>query len=111
MTILEADLLLEFNDVIIIIWCLSTLQVPGSISVWVKKLSTGSLAIGVLNKNNEGTPVPFKTSFADLGFSNKNGYSLTEVFENKPIGKYQLTQQFVIYVEPTSCFLVTATPL
>ncbi|XP_059164298.1 alpha-N-acetylgalactosaminidase-like isoform X2 [Physella acuta] len=86
-------------------------EVPGSISVWVKKLSTGSLAIGVLNKNNEGTPVPFKTSFADLGFSNKNGYSLTEVFENKPIGKYQLTQQFVIYVEPTSCFLMTATPL
>uniref|UniRef100_A0A2C9JDJ3 Alpha-galactosidase n=1 Tax=Biomphalaria glabrata TaxID=6526 RepID=A0A2C9JDJ3_BIOGL len=87
-------------------------EVPGSISVWLKKLSKpGSVAIGVLNKDNEGTPIPYKTSFADLGFKNANGYSMTEAFEGKSMGSYSLTEQFVLYIEPTSIFLFIADPL
>ncbi|KAK0050556.1 alpha-galactosidase A-like isoform X1 [Biomphalaria pfeifferi] len=87
-------------------------EVPGSISVWLKKLSKpGSVAIGVLNKDNEGTPIPYKTSFADLGFKNVNGYSMTEAFEGKSMGSYSLTEQFVLYIEPTSIFLFIADPL
>ncbi|CAL1545948.1 unnamed protein product [Lymnaea stagnalis] len=83
----------------------------GSISVWVKKLAKpGSAAIGILNKDNQGTPTPYKTSFADMGFSNTKGYTVKEVFENKNIGSFGLTEQFTLYVEPTSIFLIIADP-
>ena len=85
---------------------------PGSISVWVKKLyKPGSAAIGVLNYNNQGTPQKYTTSFADLAFKNKNGYVVREAFENKTMGKYALDQEFTIYVDPTSISILIADPL
>ncbi|GFO45388.1 alpha-n-acetylgalactosaminidase-like [Plakobranchus ocellatus] len=86
-------------------------EVPGSISVWVKKLAKpGSRAIGVLNINNQGTPQKYTTSFSDLGFTNKKGYNVREAFENKTMGSYGLDQKFTIYVDPTSIFIMFADP-
>ncbi|XP_035828653.1 alpha-N-acetylgalactosaminidase isoform X2 [Aplysia californica] len=88
-------------------------EVPGSISVWVKKLALpkpGTVAIGILNKDDAGVPVKYKTSFQDLGFTNKGGYSVTEAFENKPMGSFALSQAFTISVDPTSLFMMIAQP-
>lgn len=86
-------------------------EVPGSLSVWVKKLvNPGSYAVGILNVNNQGTPQKYTTSFADLAFKNKNGYVVREAFENKPIGKYKLDEQFTVYIDPTSIYIMIADP-
>ncbi|RUS81951.1 hypothetical protein EGW08_010296 [Elysia chlorotica] len=86
-------------------------EVPGSLSVWVKKLASGGLAIGILNVNNQGTPQKYTTAFSDLGFTNKNGYVAREAFENKLLGKYALDEKFTIYVDPTSIYIMIADPL
>ncbi|KAK3801463.1 hypothetical protein RRG08_010046 [Elysia crispata] len=86
-------------------------EVPGSLSVWVKKMASGGSAIGILNVNNQGTPQKYTTAFSDLGFTNKKGYVVKEAFENKTMGKYALDQAFTIYVDPTSIFIMIANPL
>jgi alpha-N-acetylgalactosaminidase len=87
-------------------------EVPNSISVWIKELSNpGSYAIGLLNKDNQGTPTKFQSTFSDLAFSNKNGYQMFDAFENKFIGNFSLSQQFILYVDPTSIFIIIATSI
>uniref|UniRef100_A0A0B7A7V6 Alpha-galactosidase n=1 Tax=Arion vulgaris TaxID=1028688 RepID=A0A0B7A7V6_9EUPU len=87
-------------------------EVPNSISVWIKKLSNpGSVAIGLLNKNYQGTPTAYKTSFSDIGLTNANGYRAREAFENTTVGSYTLTQEFVVNVDPTSIYILIADPL
>uniref|UniRef100_A0A0B7BIS4 Alpha-galactosidase n=1 Tax=Arion vulgaris TaxID=1028688 RepID=A0A0B7BIS4_9EUPU len=87
-------------------------EVPGSVSVWIKTLAkSGSFAIGLLNKDDQGVPSVFKSSFSDLGFTNANGYQVWESFENKTIGSFTLTQEFVVKVDPTSIYIMTIVPL
>lgn len=89
-------------------------EVPGSISVWVKPLALpkpGTLAIGILNKDDQGVPVKYKTAFVDLGLTNKGGYSVTEAFNNKPMGTIAIDEEFTVSVDPTSIFIMIAQPL
>ncbi|BFZ14880.1 hypothetical protein BsWGS_17919 [Bradybaena similaris] len=87
-------------------------EVPGSVSVWIKKLARpGSFAVGILNKDNQGTPTVYKTSFSDLGLTNSKGYQAWEAFENKTIGSFSSTQEFTISVDPTSIYILVAIPL
>jgi len=89
-------------------------EVPGSISIWVKLLARpvhGSVAIGVLNKDDNGVPIRYKLCMSDIGFTNPGGYNLTEAFDNSNMGAVGLKDQFVISVPPTSIFMFVAVPL
>lgn len=87
-------------------------QVPGSISVWLKPLSVkDSFAVAVLNKDNQGKPTRFIISLGDIGLTNVNGYNVTEVFDNRPLGQYRLTQDLILDVDPTGVFLMKVLPL
>ncbi|PVD35036.1 hypothetical protein C0Q70_06317 [Pomacea canaliculata] len=86
-------------------------EVPGSISVWLKALQKGNLALAFLNKDDQGTPTVFTTSFKDLGLTNQNGYNVTEVFDNKFMGSFSLSQNISLSVDPTSVVLVRLAPL
>ncbi|CAG5114832.1 unnamed protein product [Candidula unifasciata] len=84
-------------------------KVSTFITVWIKKLARkGAFAIGVLNRGSQGTP--YKTSLSDLGLRNKHGYQLWEAFENKTIGSFSLTKEFVVNIEPTSIYIIIAIP-
>jgi len=89
-------------------------EVPGSISVWIKRLvhpTPGSVAIAILNKDDAGVPTVLPTSMSELGFKHPGGYKLTEVFDYLPMGKVALNQTFSVKVDPTSVFIFIAQPL
>ena len=71
----------------------------------------GSVAIGVLNKDDNGVPIRYKLCMSDIGFTNPGGYNLTEAFDNSNMGVVKLKDQFTISVPPTSIFLFVAVPL
>lgn len=79
--------------------------------MWLKALQKGNLALAFLNKDDQGTPTVFTTSFKDLGLTNQNGYNVTEVFDNKFMGSFNLSQNISLSVDPTSVVLVRLAPL
>ncbi|XP_050415027.1 alpha-galactosidase A isoform X2 [Patella vulgata] len=81
-----------------------------SLGVWLKPLAkTGSYAIGIVNRDNQGMPNTVKLQLNQLGLPGPS-YNISDVFENKPLGVYTSTDMFIMSIEPTSIFIGLAVP-
>ena len=93
---------------------MSSFQFANSISLWQKPLALpkpGSFAIGVLNQDDQGRAFPYQFALGDIGLTNVNGYNVTDVFENKPIGAFKLTQKIPLLIDPTCIVILKVVPL
>jgi hypothetical protein len=60
---------------------------------------------------DDGEPKKVSASLSLLGFTNANGYNITEVFESTYIGVYKPGDTFSAMVNPSGIFFAKAVPL
>ena len=81
--------------------------------VWTKQLARpahGSVAIATLGGMG-GSKLYMPYTLAKWGLTNANGYNVINAWDNKPLGKFGLNQQFNLTVTPMSIDIWIATPL
>jgi len=87
-------------------------QPQGDTQVWVKPIMPqGSYAIAVLNKadNHHGSTVTF--TFKDLGIDTQGKkFAMTEIFEGKAAGTYDVSSTFSVYVDVSSVYFAKLVP-
>jgi len=84
------------------------------VTIWTKQLAKpikGSVAIGILNLWWKGMAWEISMSLGELGLTNPKGYNLTDAWEGKPLGSFDIKQQFNVTVFPSSLQLWIAQPL
>lgn len=84
----------------------------GDIAGWVKPiLPKGTFAVAVVNMGNYGRPTYFTKAISEFGLHHPNGYKLTETFDGKSMGPFNLTDHITLNLVPTGMFLATAIPI
>ena len=64
------------------------------------------MAIGVLNRWAEGTPIRVQVSLKSLGLTNVGGYAAKDVFSGVPLGTFSPEDTITLDVNPTSMYNV-----
>lgn len=84
----------------------------GKLQIWVRPvIPRGSMAIAVLNIHDSGYPLKVSFQLADVGLTEKRGYSLIEIFDGISLGKFKSSQNITCLVNPTGIYFVKASPL
>jgi len=66
--------------------------------IWHKNLADGCEAISFLNLRDDGMPRLFNKTLKDLGLAKQVAYDATEVFTQKHLGTFQISEYFPIKV-------------
>ncbi|XP_046375044.2 alpha-N-acetylgalactosaminidase-like isoform X1 [Haliotis rufescens] len=83
-----------------------------TIQVWLKPLAVnGTLAVAILNTDNQGEPAKITLNPKQIGALSPNGVNITETFDNIYVGAFKPTETFTLSINPTGIFLATVVPL
>jgi len=79
--------------------------------IWHKNLADGCEAISFLNMRDDGMPRLFNKTLKDLQLTKGSSFQATEVFEQKKLGTFQLTEYFPIKVDIHGVQLIKFCPI